>query len=216
MAWYLRTQWDTNYIPCIHADVILQLTISQPFHLSDICSPDFVMRRWVCNLLVQFAVTLWSKSRRIHDLLGLVELHLQSQSYLTTDGKSAGLSCCQGLWPIFLYPWNVLYAFAVEGGSVIYCCSWALPAQSLSGLGLAGLKDNILLSQFFKLSQPGWPGARIYIPQVQGGPVIPPGTGFPFRRLLRVAGLRWRYSNQSPHGESIFHNTHGMNKYNTL
>jgi hypothetical protein len=26
--------------------------------------------------------------------------------------------------------------------------------------------------------QPGGPGPRIYIPQEQGGPVIPPGTGF--------------------------------------
>jgi hypothetical protein len=32
-------------------------------------------------------------------------------------------------------------------------------------------------------SQPGGPGPRIYyIPQEQGGPVIPTGTGFPFRR----------------------------------
>jgi hypothetical protein len=34
----------------------------------------------------------------------------------------------------------------------------------------------------------GGPGSRIYIPQEQGGPVIPPGTGFPFCRLLRLAG----------------------------
>jgi hypothetical protein len=34
----------------------------------------------------------------------------------------------------------------------------------------------------------------------QGGPVIPPGTGFQFRLLLRLAGLRWRYSNPSLHG----------------
>jgi hypothetical protein len=26
------------------------------------------------------------------------------------------------------------------------------------------------------------------------------GTGFPFRRFLRLAGLRWRYSNPPPHG----------------
>jgi hypothetical protein len=45
-----------------------------------------------------------------------------------------------------------------------------------------------------RLSKPGDPGPRIYIPQEQGGPVIPPGTGFSFRRLLRLAGLRWRYS----------------------
>jgi hypothetical protein len=30
--------------------------------------------------------------------------------------------------------------------------------------------------------------------------VIPPGTGLPFRRFLRFAGLRWRYSNPPPHG----------------
>jgi hypothetical protein len=38
--------------------------------------------------------------------------------------------------------------------------------------------------------QPGGPGPRIYIPQEQGRPVIPLGTRFPFRRLLRLAGLR--------------------------
>jgi hypothetical protein len=47
-----------------------------------------------------------------------------------------------------------------------------------------------------RLPQPGEPGPRIYIPQEQGGPVIPPGTGFHFRRLLRLSGLRWRYWNR--------------------
>jgi hypothetical protein len=28
----------------------------------------------------------------------------------------------------------------------------------------------------------------------------PPGTGLPFRRLLRLAGLEWRYSNPHPRG----------------
>jgi hypothetical protein len=36
--------------------------------------------------------------------------------------------------------------------------------------------------------------------QEQGGPVIPPENWVPFRRLLRLAGLRWRYSNLPPHG----------------
>jgi hypothetical protein len=58
---------------------------------------------------------------------------------------------------------------------------------------------HILLSHL-SLPQPGGPGSRIYIPQEQGGPVIPPGTGFPFCRLLRLAGQRWRYSNPPPHG----------------
>jgi hypothetical protein len=51
-----------------------------------------------------------------------------------------------------------------------------------------------------RLSQPVGPGPHIYIPQEQGGPFIPPGTGFPFHRLLRLAGLRWRYSTPPPHG----------------
>jgi hypothetical protein len=63
-----------------------------------------------------------------------------------------------------------------------------------------GTHDNILLSQIRDSPQPEGPGPCIYILQGQGGPFIPPDTGFPFRRLLRLAGLRWRYSNSPPHG----------------
>jgi hypothetical protein len=51
-----------------------------------------------------------------------------------------------------------------------------------------------------RLLQPGGPGPRIYIPQEQGGSFIPPGTGFPFRRLQRLTVLRWRYCSLPPHG----------------
>jgi hypothetical protein len=51
-----------------------------------------------------------------------------------------------------------------------------------------------------RLSQSGGPGPRIYIPQEYGGPVITPGTGFPLRRLLRLAELRWRYSTPLSYG----------------
>jgi hypothetical protein len=37
-----------------------------------------------------------------------------------------------------------------------------------------------------RLPEHGGPAPYIYIPQKQGGPVIPPGIGFPFRRLLRL------------------------------
>jgi hypothetical protein len=42
------------------------------------------------------------------------------------------------------------------------------------------------------LPRPGGPGPHIYeyILQEQGGPVTSPGTGFPFRPLLRLAGLQ--------------------------
>jgi hypothetical protein len=49
-----------------------------------------------------------------------------------------------------------------------------------------------------RLPEPGGPSPRIYIPQEQGDPVIPPDTGLPSRRLLRLTGLQWRYSNPPP------------------
>jgi hypothetical protein len=48
------------------------------------------------------------------------------------------------------------------------------------------------------LPQPGGSRPPIYILHEQGGPIITQGIGFPFRRLLRHAGPRWRYSNLSP------------------
>jgi hypothetical protein len=50
---------------------------------------------------------------------------------------------------------------------------------------------------YSRLHQPGGLGPRIYMPQEQGGPVIPPSTGF-----LLLAGLRWKYSTPPPHGIS--------------
>jgi hypothetical protein len=63
-----------------------------------------------------------------------------------------------------------------------------------------GTHDHFLLSQIRDSPQPIGPGPRIYIPQEQGGPLIPVGTVFPFLRLLGLAGLRWRYSIPSLHG----------------
>jgi hypothetical protein len=57
-----------------------------------------------------------------------------------------------------------------------------------------GAHDHILLFQI-RVS-PNLDGqVPVFIsPQQEGGPVAPPGIAFPFRRLLRLAGLRWRYS----------------------
>jgi hypothetical protein len=71
-----------------------------------------------------------------------------------------------------------------------------------------GTHDQILLSKIRDSPQSGGPGPPIYIPQEHGRLVIPPGTGFHFRRLLRLAGLRWRYSTSPPHGtRNIAYNT---------
>jgi hypothetical protein len=47
-------------------------------------------------------------------------------------------------------------------------------------------RGNSLVSDS-RLPQSGGLGSSIYIAQEQGGPVIPPGTGFRFRRLIRLA-----------------------------
>jgi hypothetical protein len=69
----------------------------------------------------------------------------------------------------------------------LYNCFWALPEQSLLGRSPAEL-TAIFYFLIWNSPIPGGPSPRIYIPQEQGGPVVPPGTGFPFRRLLRLAG----------------------------
>jgi hypothetical protein len=60
----------------------------------------------------------------------------------------------------------------------------ALTSVVILGSESRGTHDHILLSQIRDSPQPGGPGPHIYIPQEQGGPVIRPDTGFPFRCLL--------------------------------
>jgi hypothetical protein len=63
-------------------------------------------------------------------------------------------------------------------------------------------RNHTLLSHL-RLPQSGGPGSRIYIPQEQDGSDILPGTGFLYVTFLRLAGLRWRYSNPPPHGKEF-------------
>jgi hypothetical protein len=64
-------------------------------------------------------------------------------------------------------------------------CQVRVPMDSRPHYTVSGLR----------LPQPGGPGPCIYILQEQVGLVIPPGTGFPFRHLLRLAGIWWRCLN---------------------
>jgi hypothetical protein len=67
----------------------------------------------------------------------------------------------------------------------------------------AGLRQRILVSEY------RGPHDHILLSQIRDSPnlevqvpvVITPGTGFSIRRLLRLAGLWWRYSNGPPRGD---------------
>jgi hypothetical protein len=62
-----------------------------------------------------------------------------------------------------------------------------------------GTRDLILLSPI-ETPPTWWVRSPYLYPPEKGGPAIPPGTGFPFRRLLRLAGLRWMYMNPPSRG----------------
>jgi hypothetical protein len=125
----------------------------------------------------------------------------QCRRSVTTDGQSVNLSRCQV--PIWgprrdfcycqtvadLLMWGALYG---DRAGVIYNCVWSSPAQSFSERSTAGL-----MAIFYCLRFETPP---TYIPPEEGGPVIPPGTGFPFRCFLRLSRTRWRCSNRLPRG----------------
>jgi hypothetical protein len=77
-----------------------------------------------------------------------------------------------------------------EDGFVVYNCCWSSRAQSFSGPSPVGLVTTFYCHRFETPST--WRARSPYL--------YPPGTGFPFHRLLLLAGLRWRYSTPPPHG----------------
>jgi hypothetical protein len=118
-----------------------------------------------------------------------------------TDGQPASLSSCQApIWGprLDFYSCQTVTVWLICGPADYNWC-WFSPAQSFSGPSPTGLM-TIFYCLRLRLSQPVGPGLRIYIPQEQCGSVMPPGIGFSFRRLLRLAGLRWRYLNPPPCG----------------
>jgi hypothetical protein len=116
------------------------------------------------------------------------------------------------LWsgPIFIFQLNTC-------GHSLYVTSsltrgWVCRSQLLLFLASAvilvyqslGTHEPYFTVSDSRLPQPWGPSPSIYIPQEQGGLVISPGIRFPFRRLLRLAGLWLRYSNPPPHGVLYF------------
>jgi hypothetical protein len=77
---------------------------------------------------------------------------------------------------------------------------WVCRLQLLLFLActFSGPSPSGLMATFYCLTfktPPTWrPGPSIYVLPEKGSPVMPPGTGFPFHRLLQLAGLQWRWS----------------------
>jgi hypothetical protein len=130
---------------------------------------------------------------------------------LDYDRRSVGRSVLvsgSNLWPMtrFLFPLWQLQVSCCGAASLTrgrfcnlqYNCFWALSEQSLSGQSPADL-TTIFYSLIWDSPQPGGPFPRIYIPQEQGGAVIPPRTG-----SLFVAS----YDSQGYYGGGILTHLH--------
>jgi hypothetical protein len=130
----------------------------------------------------------------------------RSRSYVTTDGQSVSQ---------YVLVSSTLVGLATRYFFLSECCClkfallflWGALSDERTGLQFAvqlligpsrAEPVTILYCLIWDSSQPGGPGSCIYIPEEQGGPVIHPATGFPLRRLLRLARLWWRYSNPPP------------------
>jgi hypothetical protein len=117
----------------------------------------------------------------------------KSKSKLYYDLRSVSQSVLEKKAPIWGLRPDFYYCHTVAG-----LLMWGALSDERTGLSftiVAGprQRSHSRLRYFAvsgsRLLQSGGPGPRIYIPQVQGGPVIPPSIGFPFRRPLRLPGL---------------------------
>jgi hypothetical protein len=153
----------------------ITLTITQKIKRStSACSRCLVtIRIWIFNYWTVFWILL-----QMNLWPNWIETESKSESYVTTDGESASLSWNKA--PIWGLRSDFYYCMTVAGLLV-----WGILSDERTGLSFAiaadprqrskprGTRDHILLSQI---------------------------RDFPFRRLLRLPGLRWRYSTPPPQG----------------
>jgi hypothetical protein len=92
----------------------------------------------------------------------------RSRSYFTTDSQS--VSMCWYRAPLWDLRPDIISCRNVAVWN-LRSCIYDTPSLTLR------TRNHTLLSHWDS-PQPGGPGSRIYIPEEQGGPVIPPGTGF--------------------------------------
>jgi hypothetical protein len=145
-----------------------------------------------------------------HRLFRLARLHTgtnsvqnQTQSYLTTESQSVSLSWCQAtirardksffVLEIFLRQLRICYFVAPSlrrGGACNLMLILGIPSAVALGSESRRTQGHILLSQFLRLPQPGGLDLRIYNPQEQGGPVIPPSSSY-ITTDSQSASLSW-------------------------
>jgi hypothetical protein len=141
---------------------------------------------------------------------------VEARSYFTKD--SLGIEHPCGTCDQILLPVGMLLSETCSLGSVgrpLWRDDGSEAYSAITQWSESIRTRNHTLLSHLRLPQPGGPGSRMYIPQEEGGPVIPPGTGLPLRRLLRLAGLRWRNRMVQSKANSIWlaHSSSGYTYY---
>jgi hypothetical protein len=119
-------------------------------------------------------------------------------SYFAPDGQSASMSWCRA--SDFNFLCLTITFFLLHVGHPLWREEGSAVCSAITQWSELGRTRNHTLLSRLRLPQLEGSGSRSYTQQELGVPVILPGTGFPLRHLLRLAGLRWRYSNPPPHG----------------
>jgi hypothetical protein len=132
----------------------------------------------------------------------------RSQSQLLYDWQFTANQFALATSPLRLTSSNYIFQLNICSYSPYVTSSltrgWVCRLQLLLALAsvVSGPSPAGIMITFYCLrveTPPTWrTKSTIYISKEQSGPVIPPGTGFPFHRPLRLAGLRWILSWEEP------------------
>jgi hypothetical protein len=132
--------------------------------------------------LITIRTSLFSNRMLLHNTLMVMPnktVKSESESYVTTDCQSASLS------------WNKAPIWGLRP-DLYYCLICWFGAPSLTRGRVCRLQLQLTLaSAVIFVSESRRTRGHILLSQIRD---------FPFRRLLRLAGSRWRYSNPPPHG----------------
>jgi hypothetical protein len=159
---------------------------------------------------VAIETVFWSTYIFWLNLTKCSENQRQSQSYFTTGGlppiSSFWRQAPWGSRPAIFFELNPCgHSPYVKSSRQRGCVSrlrllLALASAAILGSESRRTDENILLLQIRDSPKLECQFPVFIPPREQGGPVIPPGTGFTFRRLVQFPELRLKYSTPPPHG----------------
>jgi hypothetical protein len=178
-AWLHVTVHQTTHTG-VHSHVFTSrcLVAAYPFlwipELSPATATSFSQQQLTMTVPQRFSNSLTNQLHWISP-----ESESESESFITTDGQSASLS------------WN-------KAPDFYYC-------QTVAGLLMWGALSDERTGLSFTISSGPRPPShfRVRVPWDSWPYFTASDSRLSFRRLLRLAGLRWRYSTPPPHG-SLF------------